>query len=744
MQVRPDSPLRLSYQGSDYFFCNPRCLDMFKAAPEHYLGAAPALAAQTVLAGSPVASGPYTCPMDPEVRQDGPGACPLCGMALEPALPQAEDANDDPEARDMRRRLSVAAVLTMPLFLLRFPLAQAALATPVILWAGWPFFARGAASVRRRSLNMFTLISLGTGTAYVYSLLAAAVPGLFPDAFKNAAGRLPLYFEAAAIITALALLGQVLELGARKKTGNALRALLQLSPKTARRVEGPSEKDVPLSDIKPGDLLRVRPGEKVPVDGAVMEGASSVDESAMSGESWPKAKAPGDPVVGGTLNVERSFVMRAEKVGQETLLARIAQMVAQAQQSRAPVQRLADMVSSYFVPAVVFSAAAAFLAWSLWGPEPRLAHALVAAVSVLLVACPCALGLATPISVRVGMGRGARAGVLFRDAGALEILRQADTLVLDKTGTVTEGKPRVSAIAAAKGFTEKEVLSWAAALELSSEHPLAAAVLAAAEHLGVPAPAAQGFKAWPGLGVSGQASGRELLFGNRRFIAERGAALGALEDDYERLSGGGQTVMILALGGLAAGLIAVEDPPRAGAAEALSRLKAEGMRLVMLTGDSRAAAQAMAKRLGILEVVAEILPEKKRDAVAELQKQGRVVAMVGDGVNDAPALAQADAGLALGTGSDVALHSGSVVLVHGDLSAILRARRLSRAVMRNIKQNLFFAFIYNTLGVPLAAGAFYPFFGWLLSPVFASAAMSLSSVSVIANALRLARAKLDD
>jgi len=749
MTVRKEPPLRYTLDGTDYFFCNPRCLEKFKADPARYLNPVQEEPA------APAEAGLYTCPMDPEILQDGPGACPICGMALEPASPQVDDG-PDPEAADMRRRLAVGGALTVPLAALGmsgmagterllsppWSWAQAALAAPVVLWAGAPFFARGWQSLRRRALNMFTLIAMGTGTAFLYSLLAALVPSLFPDAFRTPDGRLPLYFEAAAIITVLALLGQVLELGARKKTGEALRHLLRLAPKTARRLKDGAETDVPLASVRPGDVLRVRPGESVPVDGVVLEGASSVDESAISGEPWPKTKEAGDALTGGTVNAEGTFLMRAEKVGRETMLARIASLVAEAQRSRAPVQRLADKVSAYFVPAVVLSALAAFAAWSLWGPQPRLAHALVSAVSVLLVACPCALGLATPISVRVGMGRGARAGVLFHDARALEILHKVDTLVLDKTGTLSEGRPRVCAIVPAPGFSEQEVLSLAAALERGSEHPMARAILEAAAERGIQAPAAENFKAVPGQGVSGRASGRELLFGNARLMAERGIALGALGEKAADLSKEGRAAAFLAVDGAAAGLLAAEDPLREGAAQTLARLKAEGLRLVMLTGDSLGAARAAADRLGISEVLAEVLPEKKKDAVLALQKEGRVVAMVGDGVNDAPALAQADAGLAMGTGTDAALKSGSVTLVKGDLSAVLRARRLSRLVMGNIRQNLFFAFVYNVVGVPLAAGALYPFFGLLLSPVFASAAMSLSSVSVIANALRLARADL--
>ncbi|MDE1977229.1 MAG: heavy metal translocating P-type ATPase [Elusimicrobia bacterium] len=750
MTVRKEPPIRWTLDGTEYFFCNPRCLEKFKADPKSYLEPSEEEPAAP-------ASGPYTCPMDPQIVQEGPGLCPICGMALEPVLPPTDEDSQDGEAADMRRRLVVGAALAIPLVaadmsgwagagLLSAPpwsWMQAAVAAPVVLWAGAPFFARGWQSLRRRALNMFTLIALGTGTAFLYSFLAVLAPGLFPAAFRTAEGRLPLYFEAAAIITVLALVGQVLELGARKKTGEALRSLLRLAPKTARRVRGDAEEDVPLDAVRPGDVLRVRPGEAVPVDGTLMEGESSVDESAISGEPWPKAKGRGDAVVGGTLNVEGSFLMRAEKVGRDTMLARIARMVSEAQRSRAPVQRLADAASSYFVPAVLLSAAAAFAAWALWGPQPRFAHALVSAVSVLLVACPCALGLATPISVRVGMGRGARAGVLFHDARALEILHKVDTLVLDKTGTLTEGRPRVCAALPVDGSTEDEILSLAAALERGSEHPLARAILAAAAERGLSVPEAEGFKARPGLGVSGRVKGRSLLFGNRRFMDENGVRPGALEEAALRLAAEGRTAMFLAVGGKASGLIAAEDPPRAGAAEILSRLKSEGLRLIMLTGDSRAAAEAAAKRLGIAEVLADVLPDKKRDAIARLQKEGRLVAMIGDGVNDAPALAQADAGLAMGTGTDAALKSGSVTLVKGDLAAALRARRLSRRVMANIRQNLFFAFVYNVAGVPLAAGAFYPIFGWLLSPVFASAAMSLSSVSVIANALRLSRANLD-
>ncbi len=699
----------------------------------------------------------YTCPMHPEVARPGPGACPICGMALEPRMPSGSE-EENPELRDMTRRLWVASLLTLPVFaaamsemlpgwsamhlvggrLLTW--LELMLATPVVVWAGFPFFDRGWQSIRDRSPNMFTLIALGTGAAYAQSVLATVAPGAFPDGFRGHDGAVPVYFEAAAVITALVLLGQVFELRARAATGRAIRGLLALAPKAARRVGPHRDEDVPLEEVRPGDRLRVRPGERVPVDGVVEEGKSSVDESMLTGEAIPVAKRAGDPVVGGTLNQSGSFVMRAERVGAETLLAEIVRTVSEAQRSRAPIQRVADAVAGWFVPAVVGIASASALAWALLGPEPRLAYALVVAVSVLIIACPCALGLATPISVMVATGRGAKAGVLIRDAEALEVLGRVDTFVVDKTGTLTEGKPRLTDVVPAEGWSESESLRLAASLERSSEHPLAAAVLAAAAERGLALEPIEEFASVAGKGLLGSVGGRRVTLGNAalrdvplpRGLAERAEAL---RDD-------GRTVMVLAVDGRVAALIAVADPIKPTTEEAIAALHAEGIRIVMATGDGRKTAAAVARRLGIDEVVAEILPAEKAEAVRRLREQGRVVAMAGDGVNDAPALAAADVGIAMGTGSDLAIESAGVTLVKGDLRGGARAARLSRATMRNIRQNLFFAFAYNALGIPIAAGVLYPAFGWLLSPMIASAAMSLSSVSVIANALRLRSTKL--
>jgi len=702
----------------------------------------------------------YTCPMHPQIVQDHPGNCPICGMALEPRTVTVEAA-PSPELADMTRRFWIGAALTLPVLLLAmgphltgFPSheliaprlsawLQFAFSTPVVLWAGWPFFERGWRSIITWRLNMFTLIAIGTGAAFLYSAVAVFVPDVFPASYRGAMGEVGLYFEAAAVITVLVLLGQVLELRARERTSGALRALLKLAPKTARRlVDGGNDEEVPVDRIQVGDHLRVRPGEKVPVDGVVVEGSSAVDESMVTGESLPVEKNPGDLVIGGTLNGTGSLVIEAEKVGAATLLAQIAQMVAEAQRSRAPIQRLADTVSAWFVPAVVLVAVAAFIAWLVLGPQPAFAFALIAAVSVLIIACPCALGLATPMSIMVGVGRGAQAGVLIKSAEALERLEVVDTLVVDKTGTLTEGKPRVTAILPQAGFDEGAVIRLAASLERSSEHPLAAAILAEAQARGVALADTADFHAETGMGVVGRIDGRRVALGNLKLLDSLGVATADIAGAADRLRSEGATVMFLAVDEAVAGLIAVADPIKASTSPTLAALKGEGLRIVMLTGDYRATAMAVARRLGIDEVEAEVLPQDKGAAVRKLRQQGRVVAMAGDGVNDAPALAEADVGIAMGTGTDVAIASAGVTLVKGDLSGLLRARRLSHATMRNIRQNLFLAFVYNALGVPLAAGLLYPVTGSLLSPIVAAAAMSLSSVSVISNALRLHRARL--
>jgi Cu+-exporting ATPase len=746
MNVRADTPLRLEHAGETYRFCNPKCLERFRRSPESFLAPQPP---------EPAAPGRrWTCPMHPEVVRDAPGSCPICGMALEPMEISAEE-EESAELADMRRRFRVSAVLTLPLFVLAMsemwrPLhgrgwlwLQLALATPVVLWGGWPFFERGWASLVSRRLNMFTLIALGTAAAYGYSVLAVLAPAWFPAAFRGHGGAIAVYFEAAAVIVTLVLLGQVLELRARSRTGAAIRALLGLAPRTARRIEaGGAERDVPLDAVVPGDLLRIRPGEKIPVDGVVTEGRSAVDESMLTGEPMPVEKDPGDRVVGATVNQTGGLVIRADKVGAETLLAQIVRMVAEAQRSRAPIQRLADRVSAWFVPAVIAVAVVAFVAWAAFGPEPRLAYALVNAVAVLIIACPCALGLATPMSIMVATGRGAQAGVLFKNAEAIEQLRAVDTLVVDKTGTLTEGRPRLSAVEVAPGTDANELLRLAASLERGSEHPLAAAIVAGAEARGLALAAPERFESHTGRGVSGAVGERRVALGNVRLLDELGIAPGPLAARAEALRADGQTAMFVAVDGRAAGLVAVADPIKATTPEAIRRLQEDGIRVVMLTGDSRTTAQAVAKRLGLDEVVAEVLPEEKAAHVRELQAGGRCVAMAGDGVNDAPALAQADVGIAMGTGTDVAMESADVTLVRGDLRGIVRARSLSRATLRNIRQNLFFAFAYNALGVPVAAGLLYPWLGVLLSPMVAAAAMSLSSVSVIGNALRLRRAAL--
>ncbi len=708
---------------------------------------------------SPIAPS-YTCPMHPEIVGDAPGSCPICGMALEPTVPSAQPA-ENPELRDMARRFRLSLVLTLPVFAIAMsemlpgdPLRaavsprllnalQLALATPVVVWGGWPFFARGWASLVQRRLNMFTLIALGTGAAYLYSLLAAVAPGIFPASFRTPEGVVAVYFEAAAVIVTLVLLGQVLELSARSRTGAALTALLGLAPASARRIRADgSDEDVPLDSVRPGDRLRVRPGEKVPVDGVVLEGASAVDVSMVTGEPIPAQKGPGDPLVGATVNGGGALVMRAERVGAETLLARIVQMVAEAQRSRAPIQGLADSVAGVFVPAVVAAAAITAVVWAVAGPEPPMAYALVNAVAVLIIACPCALGLATPMSIVVASGRGAAAGVLFKNAEAIELLRAVDTLVVDKTGTLTEGRPKLVSVVPARGWDETQLVKLAASLERSSEHPLAAALVAGARERGAIPSEAQSFESVTGRGVAGHVDGRDVVLGNRAMLEARGVDPGELVEAAEALRREGQTVMFAAVDGKPAGLLGVADPIKETTPAAIRQLRAEGIRIVMLTGDSRTTAEAVAEALELDEVIAEVLPDQKAEVVARLQERGRTVAMAGDGINDAPALARAHVGIAMGTGTDVAMESAGVTLVKGDLRAIARARRLSRATMRNIKQNLFFAFVYNALGVPVAAGVLYPALGLLLNPMIAAAAMSLSSVSVIGNALRLRRARV--
>jgi Cu+-exporting ATPase len=702
----------------------------------------------------------YTCPMHPEIVRDRPGSCPICGMALEPRVAAGVHEQDDSELRSLQRRLWVGVALSIPLLAISMggmaagsPLhnlpagwmewLQLALATPVVLWGGWPFFQRGWASLVNRHLNMFTLIAMGTGTAYLFSVVETLAPGIFPQSFLGHGGRPEVYFESAAIIVTLVLLGQVMELRARRQTSSAIKALLDLNPKTARRVRADgSDEEISLHHIQRSDRLRVRPGDRVPVDGTVEEGSSAVDESMITGESMPVEKSPGIKVVGGTVNQTGSFIMRAEKLGSETLLAQIVRMVAEAQRSRAPIQSLADKVSGYFVPAVLLVAVLTFIAWSLWGPEPRFAYALVNAVAVLIIACPCALGLATPMAVMVGTGRGAHAGVLVRNAEALELMEKVDTLVLDKTGTLTEGKPRLTQVIAMDSVPENDLLRLVASLERSSEHPLAAAMVKAAAERGLVLSAASNFESLTGKGVLGRVEGHEVAVGNASLFARKKISTESLSDQTEELRRQGQTVMLVAVDGKAAGLFAVADPVKPSAREAVASLKRSGLRLVMLTGDNRATAEAIARELGIAEFEAEVLPEQKLAIVKKLQSEDRIVAMAGDGVNDAPALAQANVGIAMGTGTDVAMESGDITLIKGDLNALMRARNLSRATMSNIRQNLFFAFIYNLLGVPIAAGVLYPFTGLRLQPVFAAAAMSFSSVSVIANALRLRRAKL--
>jgi len=754
MVVDPETAAHQTHHaGRDYYFCSTGCRTKFIADPAHYLNKA---------AAEPVDVPPGTmwiCPMDPEVRQDHPGACPICGMALEPEMVSA-NAGPSSELLDMSRRFWIALALALPVFILEmgahlFPAlhhivpmkvsvwVQFALATPVVLWAGWPFFQRGWASLKTRNLNMFTLIAMGTGVAWSYSVIATLAPGIFPAAFRAADGAVAVYFEAAAVITVLVLLGQVLELRARERTSGAIRALLNLAPATARRIGADgSEDEIPLDLVAVGDRLRVRPGEKVPADGVVEEGRSSVDESMVTGESMPVTRMVGDAVIGGTMNQSGALVIRTDKVGRDSMLARIVQMVADAQRSRAPIQRMVDQVAGWFVPAVLAVAVIAFVAWGIWGPEPRLTHGLVAAVAVLIIACPCALGLATPMSIMVGVGRGAGLGVLIKNAEALEHMEKVDTLVVDKTGTLTEGKPAVTQIVAADGFVEADLLRMAAGVERASEHPLALAIVDAALARDIAIPPVTDFDSPTGRGALGIVESKRILLGNSRFLEEDGVITAPLAAQADELRGDGATAIFMAIDGTVAGVFAIADPVKPTTAEALTTLRAEGIQVVMLTGDNHTTAQAVARRLGIDAVEADVLPDQKAAFVARLKREGRIVAMAGDGVNDAPALAAADVGIAMGPGTDVAMESAGVTLLKGDLNGIVRARQLSEATMANIRQNLFFAFVYNAAGVPIAAGLLYPVFGILLSPMIAAAAMALSSVSVVTNALRLNRVRL--
>jgi Cu+-exporting ATPase len=782
-----------AYRGKIYYFCSKPCKEDFDKDPESYLGGKAAaekntgterevdhtcpmhpeirqprpgpcpicgMALEPVEPSIPPGRTEWTCPMHPEIVRDAPGSCPICGMALEPKTVTAEE-EENPELIDMTRRFKVSVVLTLPVFLIAMrhlipglsllgelvpasylTWTQLILSTPVVLWCAWPFFVRGWRSVVTWNPNMFTLIGLGTAVAYVYSLIAALFPGLFPASFRTEGGQVSVYFEAAAVITTLVLLGQVLELRARSRTGAAIRALLGLAPKTARRITDGKEEDVPLEQITPGDLLRVRPGEKIPVDGSVVEGASSVDEAMITGEPIPVEKKKGDHVIGATVNGTGTLVMKAEKVGAETLLAQIVHMVAEAQRSRAPIQKLADVVAAYFVQIVVGIAVVTFFVWMWFGPEPKFTIALINAVAVLIIACPCAMGLATPMSIMVAAGKGASAGVLFKNAEAIEVMKTVDTLVTDKTGTLTEGRPKLIEAVPKGGFDEEELLRIASSIEMGSEHPLAAAIVGSAREKGISPAKVESFESLTGRGVTGMIEGRKIALGNRALLDELGIDPEDLSGKAESMRSDGQTVMFVAADGKAAGLLGVADPVKETTAEAIESLHGEGIRIVMLTGDSRTTAEAVAKKLGIDEVIAEVLPDQKAYIVKRLQSEGRIVAMAGDGINDAPALAQAHVGIAMGTGTDVAMESAGVTLVKGDLRGIVRARRLSRATMRNIKQNLFWAFAYNSVGVPLAAGVLYPFFGILLSPMIAAAAMSFSSVSVVGNALRLRRVQL--
>ena len=743
-----NAELTRRYAGTHYPFCSPHCLDRFEEAPERYIGGDPEEPA-------PSAS-EYTCPMHPEVVQGGPGDCPICGMALEPRTVLADQEEDDSELGDMKRRLSFAVAFTVPLVAVAMgdmlpgkPIStwlsasgriflELALATPVCLWAAWPFYVRAARSIRSGHLNMFTLIGMGVGVAYTYSLVAAVIPGIFPASFRGEAGQVAAYFEAGGVIVTLILLGQVLELRARRQTGAAIRNLLGLAAKSARRIDaGGVEEDVPLEAVHVGDRLRVRPGEKVPVDGLVLEGTSSIDESMVTGEPIPVQKGSGDRIIGATVNGTGSFVMQAEKVGTETMLSRIAAMVAEAQRSRAPIQKLADAVAGYFVPAVVVIALITFMVWSIAGPPPRMAYAFINAIAVLIIACPCALGLATPMSIVVATAKGATLGVLFKNAEAIELMRRIDTLVVDKTGTLTSGKPALVSVEVGSDFDEEGLLRLAASLERGSEHPLAAAIVAGARERGARLTEADSFMSITGKGVSGQVDGHTVALGNSKLLEELRVDRGELFDHADARRADGQTVIFVAVDGRLAGLLGVADPIKETTPEAIRALQAEGIRVVMLTGDNRTTAEAVASRLGIDDVAAEVLPQEKAETVKQLQNEGRVVAMAGDGINDAPALAQAHVGIAMGTGTDVAMESAGVTLVKGDLRGIVRARRISRATMVNIKQNLFFAFGYNGLGIPIAAGVLYPTFGILLSPIIAAVAMSFSSASVVTNSLRL-------
>lgn len=757
MTVAPaTSKHRFEHHGETFHFCSAGCRTKFAADPAKYLAKEneeqktpePDMPAGTI----------YTCPMHPQIRQVGPGTCPICGMALEPEVASLE-TGPNPELADMTRRFWIGGVLALPAVVLEMGghLAgphswidptlsnwiQLVFATPVVLWAGWPFFVRGWQSLLTRNLNMFTLIAMGTGVAYVYSLIGTIAPQIFPATFRGHEGAIAVYFEAAAVITVLVLLGQVLELRARDATSGAIKALLQLAPKTARRVDADGgEHEVEIDALHAGDRLRVRPGEKVPVDGIILEGRSSLDESLVTGESMPVTKESGAKVIAGALNQSGSFIMRADKVGRETLLSQIVQMVADAQRSRAPIQRLADQVAGWFVPIVIVVAIVAFAAWAWLGPEPRLAFGLVAAVSVLIIACPCALGLATPMSIMVGVGRGAQAGVLIKNAEALERMEKIDTLVVDKTGTLTEGKPKVVAIVPAAGFAEDDILRMAASVERASEHPLADAIVRAAKEKQLALGQVERFDSPTGKGATGKVDGKTIVLGNAKYLTSIGIDTKALDGEAERLRGDGATVINMAVDGRLAGLFAIADPVKASTPEALKALAAEGIKVIMLTGDNRTTAEAVARRLGIVDVEAEVLPDQKSAVVTKLQKAGRSVAMAGDGVNDAPALAAAEVGIAMGTGTDVAMESAGVTLLKGDLTGIVRARKLSQATMSNIRQNLFFAFIYNAAGIPIAAGILYPAFGVLLSPIIAAAAMALSSVSVVGNALRLRTTRL--
>jgi len=748
------------HDGKSYYFCSEHCLTTFKTDPEKFTGKKEE--APSAVKHTHDSRQVYTCPMHPEVEKQSPGSCPKCGMALEPRTVSLTEGESNPEYEDMRKRFIVGAILTLPLVMIAmrdlipggrlldtlatvktYAWLELILATPVVVWAGWPFYVRAVQSVINRSLNMFTLIGLGVSVAYLYSLIGVLFPHLFPAAMRTAEGTVGVYFEAAGVIVVLILLGQVLELRARSRTGAAIKALLGLAPKTARKIDADgNESDIPLEHVMKGDRLRVRPGEKIPVDGVVLEGSSSVDESMISGEPIPVEKRAGDKLIGATVNGTGSLIMEAQKVGAETLLSQIVKMVADAQRSRAPIQKLADVVSGYFVPAVIAIALVAFGFWYVFGPDPRLAHALIAAVSVLIIACPCALGLATPMSIMVATGKGATMGVLFKNAEAIETLRKVTTLVVDKTGTLTEGKPKLVEVVAAPGIDKNRLLLFAASLEKGSEHPLAAAIVQGAADQGLHLSEAKNFSSHTGKGVSGDVDGQAVLLGNGTLLEEFKVDAGSLAEQARAMRSEGQTVMFVGIDGKIGGLLAVADPIKKTTPEAIKQLHAEGIRIVMLTGDNKTTAEAVARKLALDEVVAEVLPDQKAAVVKKFQQDGYVVAMAGDGINDAPALAQAEVGIAMGTGTDVAMESAGVTLVRGDLTGIVRARRLSRSTMANIKQNLFFAFIYNALGVPIAAGILYPNFGILLSPIIAAAAMSLSSVSVVANALRLRRVKI--